>query len=174
MQTNDDVEYRIAQKNDVVKQQVMDLLHEYPNHFVHGLFEEHAERDFQEADTAVAYRAGEIVGCLMFNRQTNEYRWLAVTRSISGSKRVIAKRLFESFYPTLEPGTEVHLFVNTEDARIADAPQFSGEQFEPARKLYRSMGLELASKNRVENKYGDGAHAYRVAWIPVPLAPTSC
>jgi hypothetical protein len=28
------------------------------------------------------------------------------------------------------------------------------------------MGLEIKEENRVENKYGEGAHAYRVAWIP--------
>lgn len=162
----ENVNFKIVEKSDKVKAEVMDLLHEYPDHFVHGLFEQYAENDFQDSDIVIAYDGSEAIGCLMFNRQTNEYNWLAVKKGISFSKSKIAKRLFESFYPTIEPGTEVHLFVNTEDAQISDRPDFSGKNFEPARNLYRSIGLEIKEENRVENKYGEGAHAYRVAWTP--------
>jgi hypothetical protein len=144
----------------------MDLLHEYPENFVQGLFEKHAEQDFLESDIVVAYDEDIPIGCLMFNRATSEYNWLAVKNDIKFSKAEIAKRLFESFYSTIEQGEEVHLFVNTEDAQILDKPEFSGANFEPARKLYRSMGLELKEGDRVENKYGAGSHAYRVGWIP--------
>lgn len=160
------IDFFIVEKNNKVKKEVMDLLHEYPQHFVHGLFEQYAENDYQDSDIVVAYNGNEAVGCLMFNRQTNEYNWLAVKKGIPFSKSEIAKRLFESFYPTIEPGTEVHLFVNTEDAQIPDNPNFSGKNFEPARSLYHSMGLEIKEENRVEDKYGEGGHAYRVAWIP--------
>ncbi|MBP9760364.1 MAG: hypothetical protein KBD24_03275 [Candidatus Pacebacteria bacterium] len=160
------VVFNIVEKSDKVKAEVMGLLHEYPDHFVHGLFEQYAENDFQESDVVVAYDKDEAIGCLMFNRQTNEYTWLAVKKGIPFSKLAIAKKLFESFYSTIEQGAEVHFFVNTEDAVIPGKPNFSGKNFEPARRLCRSMGLEISEENRVENKYGAGAHAHRVAWVP--------
>ena len=163
------INFEIVQKNDQVKKDVMDLLHQYPDHFVHGLFEQYAEQDFQDSDIVLAHDGNTAIGCLMFNRTTNEYNWLAIKRDIPFSKTEIAKRLFESFYPTIKPGTVVHLFVNTEDAKIPDRPNFSGKNFEPARKLYTSMGLGIKEENRIEDKYGPGAHAYRVEWIPNKL-----
>lgn len=108
----------------------------------------------------------------MLNRVTNEFNWLAVKKDIAFSKIEIAKRLFESFYPTINQDTEVHFFVNTDDAKIPGEQKFSGKNFRAARSLYRSMGLEIKEENRVENKFGTGAHAYRVAWIPNPGTPT--
>jgi hypothetical protein len=162
----ENVDFKIVEKSEKVRGEVMDLLHEYPQNFVHGLFEQYAEQDFAESDIIVAYDGNTPIGCLMFNRTTNEYNWLAVKKDVKFSKTEIAKRLFESFYPTIQSGTEVHFFVNTEDAQIPGQSDFSGKNFEPARKLYRSMGLELKEENRVENKYGQGAHAYRVEWTP--------
>lgn len=162
----ENVDFKIVEKNEKVKNNVMDLLHEYPQNFVHGLFEQYAEQDFASSEIVVAYDENVTIGCLMFNRATSGYNWLAVKKDIKLSKTEIAKRLFESFYPTIEKGTEVHFFVNTEDAQISGQSYFSGKNFEPARKLYRSMGLEIKEENRVENKYGQGAHAYRVEWIP--------
>ena len=162
----ENVNFEIVEKSEETKADVMGLLHEYPDHFVHGLFEQYAEQDFQGSDIVVAYDKDAAIGCLMFNRTTNEYNWLAVKKDIKFSKAEIAKRLFESFYPTIESGTKVHFFVNTEDAQIPGQSEFSGKNFESARKLYRSMGLEIKEKNRVEDKYGKGAHAYRVEWVP--------
>ncbi len=162
----ENIDFKIVKKNEKIKSDVMDLLHEYPQSFVHGIFEPWAEQNFTSSDIVVAYDGDILMGCLMFNRTTNEYNWLAVKRNIKFSKTEIAKRLFESSYPTIEPGTEVHFFVNTEDAQVPGLPDFSGKNFEPARDLYKSMGLELKKENRVENKYGQGAHAYRVEWTP--------
>ena len=161
-----EVNFTIVDKNEKVRTDIINLLHEYPENFVHGLFEQQAEQDFSDSEIVVAYDGETPIGCLMFNRKNNEYNWLTVKRSIKFSKAEIAKRLFESFYPAIEPGTEVHFFVNTEDAQIPGQTTFSGQNFEPARKLYRSMGLELKEENRVEDKYGPGAHAYKVAWTP--------
>ena len=162
----ENVDFKIVEKSEKVRVDVMSLLHEYPQNFVHGLFEQYAEQDFANSDIVVAYDEDISIGCLMFNRTTNEYNWLAVKKDAKFSKAEIAKRLFESFYPTIDSGIEVHFFVNTEDSQIAGQPEFSGKNFEPARKLYRSMSLELKEENRVENKYGQGAHAYRVEWTP--------
>ena len=161
-----DINFKIVEKNDEIKGVVMELLHEYPDNFIHGFFEELAEKDFKGSDIMLAYDEDIPIGCLMFNRTTKEFNWLAVKRDIKIRKSEIAKRLFESFYPTIEPGTRVHMFPNTEDASFPGHPSFSGKNFEPARRLYRSMGLEMKEENRVENKYGPGAHAYKVEWIP--------
>jgi|GEM_PF-3532153 len=167
--TIENIRFQIVEKNEKVKTEVMDLLHEYPDNFVHGLFEKTAEQDFTNSDIVVAYDGSVVIGCLMFNRATSEFTWLAVKKGIKISKGEIAKRLFESFYPTIKPGVEVHFFVNTEDAQIADHPNFSGQNFEPARRLYRSMGLEIKEENRVQDKFGTGAHAYEVKWVPNKL-----
>jgi hypothetical protein len=164
--TIENIDFKIVEKNEKIKSDVMDLLHEYPQNFVHGLFEKYAEQDFQDSDVAIAYEGNRAIGCLMFNKETNEFNWLAVKKDLAFSKPEIAKCLFESFYPTINPGTEVHFFVNTENAQIPGQPNFHGKNFEPARKLYRSMGLEMKDENRVESKYGSGAYDYRVAWIP--------
>jgi hypothetical protein len=164
--TIEQITFKIAEKNDTVKRDVMGLLHEYPRQFIHGLFESAAEKDFLDSDIMVAYDGSTAVGCLMFNRSTNEFNWLAVKNDAAVSKAAIAKRLFVSFYPTIVPGCEVHLFVNTEDALIAGYPDFSGKNFESARNLYRAMGLELKPENRVVDKYGSGSHAYNVSWVP--------
>ena len=39
----ENVDFKVVEKSGKVKKDVMDLLHEYPNHFVPGLFEESAE-----------------------------------------------------------------------------------------------------------------------------------
>lgn len=106
----EDVDFKIVEKNENVKKDVMDLLHEYPENFIHGLFEQLAEQDFAESDIVVAYDENTAIGCLMFNRATNEFNWLVVKRGIKFPKAEIAKCLFESFYLTIEPGTEVHFF----------------------------------------------------------------
>lgn len=156
--------FEIAEKNEKLKNEIIELLHQYPDHFVPGLFEEVAKQDFDNSDIMVAVRNNRIVGCLMFDRQTNEFNWLAVSKEIEDSKAEIAKKLFENFYPTVEPGTSVHFFVNTEDARIPEQETFSGKNFEPAIKLYRSMGFELNAENIINDYYGKGAHVYKVEW----------
>ncbi len=166
----EEINFKIVEKSENTKKDVMDLLHEYPTHFIPGLFEKSAHEDFENSVILVAYDGNTPIGCLMFNRTTNEYNWLAVKKDIKFSKAEIAKRLFESFYPTIESGVEVHFFVNTEDAKIPGQSEFSGKNFEPARKLYRSMGWEMKEENRVENYYGPGAHVYKVEWIPNPVA----
>ncbi len=162
----ENVDFRIVEKNEQVKKNLMDLLHEYPNHFIPGLFEKTAEKDFDASDVMLAYDGDTPVGCLMFNRSTKEFNWLAVTRDTKMRRSEIARSLFESFYPTIESGTKVVAFPNTEDASIPGQPTFSGQNFDAARKLYRSMGWDMSEENRVENKYGEGAHVYRVEWVP--------
>jgi hypothetical protein len=51
--------------------------------------------------------------------------------------------------------------VNTEDSTYPGYPDL-GKDFEPARNLYRSMGLTFS---REENKFGEGTHAYRVSGV---------
>jgi len=160
------IEFRTIEKNAENKKVVMELLHEYPEQFVHGSFEKFAEQDFGESDTMIAYDGNVPVGCLMFNKETSEFSWLAVTKNTNVRRREIGKKLFESFYPSIAPGTKVHLFINTEDAFIPGHPEFSGQNFSSARDMYKSMGLEMKEENRVENKYGEGCHVYRVTWIP--------
>ena len=161
------VTVKIAEKNERLKTRVMELLHEWPDQFVHGLFEETAEKDFNESDIAIAIIGDEIVGCLMFNRKTtNEFNWLAVSKKIErGSKAPIAKQLFEKFFSTIESGTTVCFFPNTEDAFISEIESFSGKSFEPARRLYRSMGFELKEENIMLDHYGPGAYVYKVEWV---------
>jgi len=162
----ENISFKIVEKNDITKKEVFYLLHQYPNHFIQGLFEEVAEVDFFNSDVVVAYKEGQPVGCLMFDRKHNEFNWLAVSKEIKGSRSEIAKQLFETFYPSIQPGTEVHLYVNTEDATVEGHQDFSGSKFEAARRLYKSMGLEIKEENRIENKYGLGSHAYLVKWVP--------
>lgn len=160
----ENVTFKIAEKTEDLKQRVMALLHEYPNHFVPGLFEAAAEQDFGASDIMTAVQGDTIVGCLMFNRVTNEFNWLAVSKEIKGPKSGIAKQLFENFYPTIEPGTTVRMFPNTEDSFIPGVESFSGANFEAARNLYRSMGFELTEENIIRDHYGEGGHVYKVEW----------
>jgi hypothetical protein len=146
----------------------MSLLHEYPDQFVPGLFEESALKDFDESDIMFAYDDDLPIGCLMFNRETGEFNWLAVERITKFKRADVARRLFESFYPTIERGVKVIAFPNTPDATIPGHPSFSGKHFEAARKIYRDMGWEMTEENIVIDKYGPGAHTYRVEWIPNP------
>ena len=159
------IDFKIIEKTPSNKKDVMEFLHAFPKHFVHGLFEEYANKDFDESDTMVAYYKGEIVGCLMFNNATKEFNWLATKKDTDFKRRDVAKLLFENFYKTIDKGEKVHLFVNTDDAYIPNMPDFSGKNFESARRFYESMGLEIKEENRVENKFGLGAHAYKVEWI---------
>ncbi len=162
-----DIRFEImTEKNELLKSQVMDLLHEYPDQFVPGLFEPAAEQDFADSHIVIAHYGEIPVGCLMFNPTTKEYNWLAVKRGMNLPKREIARHLFESFYPSIEPGTEVYAFPNTEDAHIPEVPSFSGKSFDAARDLYRSMGWEMKEENIIQDHYGPGAHVYKVAWVP--------
>lgn len=142
----------------------MEFLHAFPSHFVHGLFEEYANKDFDESDIMVAYYKYEIIGCFMFNNTTKEFNWLATKKDMYFNRRDVAKLLFENFYKTIDKGEKVHLFVNTDDVYIPNTLDFYGKNFEPARKFYESMGLEINEENRVENKFGPGAHAYKIEW----------
>lgn len=160
------IKVTIEQKTELLKQEVFSILHQYPNHFIQGLFEPVAEQDFLNSEIAIARQRGNILGCLMFNPKEKEFNWLAISRNQGLPKTDIAKALFEICYSIISPGTTVHLFVNTEDASSPDLASFSGKNFEPARNFYRSMGLEIHPKNRIENKYGPGAHVYKVEWVP--------
>ena len=161
------LEFKIAEKNEQTKTDIMNILHEYPEQFIHGVFEALVDADYATSDIIVAYDGERVVGCLMFDRASNEFNWLAVEKDVKVPKSEIAKKLFETVYSTLPQGTEVHLYVNTEDAHYPGYPDFSGKNFERARNFYRSsMGLEINEENREENKYGPGAHAYKVAWVP--------
>lgn len=158
------VTFEIVEKDEETKEDIMNLLHQYPDQFVPGLFETSAEQDFENSDTMVARDDDKIAGCLMFDRQKNEFNWLAIDRTIKIPKSKVAKLLFESFYKKIPHGTSVHFFVNTKDASIPNQPSFSGRKFGAAMRLYRSMGLEIKEENRIENKFGPGAHAYKVEW----------
>jgi hypothetical protein len=159
-----EIEYNYASKNESTKKQVIELLHQFPAHFVQGVFERQAENDYMKSDTVLARLNNEIIGCLMFDRTTNEFNWLAVSPVLKIKRTEIAKQLFNQIYTTLEPGTTVHLFVNTEDAYIPGNNSFSGKNFAAARKFYTSMGLELKPENIIKNYYGPGAHVYKVEW----------
>lgn len=162
----DPIRIEIAEKSGELRVAVMELLHQYPDRFVHGVFESHAEKDFAVSEIAVARSGDEVMGCLMFDRPASEYKWLAVRRGRQLPKAAIARRLFEVFYPTLAPGTTVRIFVNTEDSSVVGHPEFSGKNFESARNLYRSMGLEFREDCRINDYYGPGSHVYRVEWVP--------
>ena len=146
----------------------MELLSSYPDNFIHGFFEPLVETDWVDSDILVAFDGKEAIGSIMFNRKNNEYNWLVVKKGTRFSKSEVAKKLFEYFYPSVPVGTPVHFFVNTEDSSFSPTPSFTGKSFEPARRLYRSMGLEMSESNRIENHYGPGAHVYKVEWVPNP------
>ena len=57
-------------------------------------------------------------------------------------------------------------YINTEDSYIPGYPSFSGTNFESARNLYRSLGLDMNDRNIIKDYYGEGAHVYRVEWTP--------
>lgn len=144
-----------------VHDEIFDLLHEYPQNFLHGHFETWADEDYKESEIMTAQYAGKIIGCLFYNKITHEFNWLAVSSKIPKGKREIAKKLFEHIFETLSEGTSFFWYVNTEDSVYDGYPEL-GKYFEPARALYKSMGLTFT---RVENKFGKGAHAYRVEGI---------
>jgi len=163
--SNLNVTYKIADKTKRSKDIVLKLLHEYPDHFLQGLFEPVAESDFLESIVVIAYDNEKPIGCLMYNPTSHEFSWLAVSKLVSVPKRTIAQGMFAILYEYVPNDTAVHLFVNTEDASIEGCPNFSGRNFEPARNLYKSMGFEF--NERIDNKFGVGAHAYKVVWAPV-------
>ncbi len=163
---SENVRFEIVENNEKSLQVVMGLLHEYPNHFVQGLFEAVAVEDFWKSDIMIAFDGEQPIGCIMLDAKTKEFNWLAVTRSTIRKRAVIARQLFESFCSFFPPGTEYVFCVNTEDATVPGHPHFSGANFDPARTLYRAMGLVMNQENRREDWYGPGAHVYQVRWVP--------
>lgn len=151
------IDYTFASK-EVVQDEVFTLLHRYPENFLHGLFEVLAEQDYQNSEIMTANQEGKIIGCLFYNLQTREFNWLAVSPDLKTKKSEVAKKLFENVFATLPSGTDFHWYVNTEDSSYEGYPDL-GKSFEPARRLYKNMGLQFT---RVENKFGIGTHAYKV------------
>lgn len=162
----ENINFKIVDKNGVIKKEVFDLLHQYPGNFVPGLFEKHAELDFEQSDVCIAYDKDRPIGCLMLNRSNNEFLWLAVEKDITQKRSDVAKNLFYTFVNNSKPSIEFILNIPTEDSQISEYPSFSGMNFEKARKMYREMGLEMNSGNRIENFYAQGAHVYHVKWKP--------
>lgn len=152
-----DIAYGFADKTKD-QDEVFQLLHTYPENFLHGLFEEDAKKDWDFSNIVIAKSGDKISGCLFFNPVTNEFTWLAVSPDIKEGKAKIARKLFETVFTTLQPGSEYFWYVNTEDSTYEGYPKL-GEYFEPARRLYKKMGVTFT---REENKFGKGAHAYRV------------
>ena len=99
------------------------------------------------------------IGCLFFDSVTHECDWLAISKAVSGSKKEVAKKLFQTIFESVPSGTKVFWYINTEDAVFEGKPV--GENFERGRSLYKEMGTIFT---RVENKLGDGNHAYLVEY----------
>jgi hypothetical protein len=97
------------------------------------------------------------VGCLFFDTHTKECNWLAVSKTYEGNKSEVATKLFDTICASVPSGSKVFWYVNTEDAVWNGKPV--GDHYEPARRLYERMG---ATFSRVEDKFGEGNHAYLV------------
>jgi len=164
----ENVVFKKVEKNEKTEKEVMDLLHEYPAQFIHGVFEGYAENDFKNSSVFIAYDADIAIGCLMYISETKECNWLAVKKDTVFPRREIARQLFESVYETIPPGEEIYFYVNTEDSSMPGYDKL-GESFETARKIYKSWGWEMKEENRINDYYGPGAHVYKVTWIPNPL-----
>jgi hypothetical protein len=141
------------------KEQVIGILREYPGNFFTGIFEEYAERDYDTKEVAVATNGDTVVGCLFFDASSHECDWLAISKKIPGSKKEIAKKLFQTVFDSVPKGTRVFWYINTEDAIFEG--KSVGEDFERGRALYKEMGTLFT---RVENKFGEGNHAYLVEY----------
>jgi len=87
--SDSEISYKIADKANKSKEVVLKLLHEYPDHFLQGLFEPVAEKDFDESITSIAYDNDCPIGCLMYNPISHEFSWLAVSKVVS-KRRTIA------------------------------------------------------------------------------------
>ena len=151
---------RSLEKKEIIKTKVLAILGEYPNNFFTGFFEELVASDFEVSDIAVAKIGQETVGCIFHKSETHEFDWLAIKREINVDKKQIAKNLFQTVFDTIPPGTPYFWYVNTEDAVFKGKPV--GQYFEPARRLYRDMGLTFT---KMPNKFGDGNHAYKIEGI---------
>ncbi len=150
LEENEKTQYKAA---------VLSLLKEYPGNFFPGLFEEFAENDYEQKQVAVAFDGESVIGCLFFDRATHECDWLAISKTVTGSKKEVAKKLFQTIFDSVAPGTKVFWYINTEDAVFEGKPV--GENFERGRNLYSEMGAHFT---RVENKFGERNHAYLVGY----------
>ncbi len=155
-----EIVYTFAHK-EIDHDDIFALLHEYPDNFLHGLFEDDAERDYKDSLIAVAKQKNTIIGCVMYNPITSEFTWLAVSSQLKIGKSDIAKKLFESVFKTLSNGSTFYWYVNTEDSVYPGYPKL-GSFFEPARRLYKAMGMKFT---REENKLGLGTHVYKVEGV---------
>jgi hypothetical protein len=136
------------------------LLGEYPDNFFPGEFESLAEEDFKNGVIAVAMDANVPIGCLFLNPGNLECNWLAISKSVSARKSEVAKKLFETVFRSVPAGSKVFWYINTEDAVFEGKPV--GVHFEPARRLYTSMGAKFT---KVDDKFGKGNHAYLVEMV---------
>ena len=146
-----------AVEKKLYREDVFNLLAEYPENFFTGHFEALAKDAYNESEVVVAIEQNKPVGCLFFNRETGECDWLAVSKSVTGRKSDVAKKMFQSIFDTVPNGTKVFWYINTEDAVFEG--RNVGTAFEPGRRLYREMG---ASFTRIANKFGEGNHAYLI------------
>ncbi len=135
----------------------IDLLGEYPDNFFSGLFEEPAREFYRAHKVVMSFHEGKPAGCLFFNDETNECYFLAVTKRMSLDKSEVAKKLFQTIFDSKPKGTKVFWYINAEDAVFEG--KAVGQYFERGRKLYKEMG---ATFTKVENKFGEGNHAYLV------------
>jgi len=158
--TQQEIAYVFAHK-EVDHDAIFALLHEYPDNFLHGLFEKDAERDYKDSLITVAKQGGAIIGCVMYNPITTEFTWLAVSPQLKIGKSEIAEKLFNSVFKTLPEGSSFYWYVNTEDSVYPGYPKL-GSFFEPARRLYKAMGMKFTRK---ENKLGLGTHMYKVEGV---------
>lgn len=142
------------------REQVMGLLKEYPDQFFVDLFVPHASADFELNQIVLAKEGEKLIGCLFYNPNTHECNWLAVSKSFVEKKKDVAEKLFDQVFNLVPKGTRVFWYVNTEDA-VFEGREV-GVAFEPARKLYEKMGT---TRTRVENKFGNGNHAYLIEKI---------
>lgn len=142
------------------KEATLALLGEYPDNFFTGLFEQAASQDFDKNKVVLSFNGNTPTGCLFYNPNTNECDFLAITKKILLDKSEVAKKLFQTIFDSVPKGTKVFWYINSEDAVFEGRPV--GQNFARGRKLYTEMG---ATFTKIENKFGEGNHAYLVEVI---------
>jgi hypothetical protein len=139
------------------QEEIMELLHQYPENFFLGKFEHLVNQDLVSNRVVLGKQGEEVIGCLFFNDSSRECNWLAVSKNYLGNKGELAKKMFQTVFDSVPSGSVVFWYVNTEDS-VYEGENI-GKYYSPARKLYSDLGARFT---RVENKFGEGNHSYLV------------
>jgi len=149
------IEYQFVEKTPENISELFELLAQYPDQFIPGIYEDLVQKDLEESDIFMATEDNKPIAVVLFNRSSGELGWLSVDKQSKHSKSEIVKKIFSNVTSGLERGTKVFFYVNTEDS-------FIGKRFKAARKLYKEMGFDLNNSPIIKDHYGKGAHVYKV------------